>query len=96
MKTRRSFLKSLVGIVASLALAQRAVIESLSVEQSAGEDPIPAMKLNPAWVDAPYEVVYFHSEAFKEFAAPSPNDGEAEVRFAFVDGEFSPVPKFLA
>lgn len=50
MTTRRSFLKSLAGVVASLALAQRMVLDSLNV-QPVEISAAYAEELSARWAD---------------------------------------------
>lgn len=98
MTNRRSFLKALAGIVASVALAQRAVMDSLTFETVTKEEKFPEV-VNPAWQDAEYELSYIvHPTAFRTALLPGPfppDLGDTQERFTFHNGEFKKVPKFL-
>ena len=97
MSTRRSFLKSFVGIIVSAALAQRVMLDALTVAPCSADEATPMV--NPEWVDAPYEVSYFHPDACIRSNELSLRNRGVGInlndieRFDFKNGEFVKVPR---
>lgn len=92
MIARRSFLKSFIGVVASVALAQRVMLDSLWIA------PVPIgeqePKVNPAWVNALYEQTFvFHGNITKE--EKEKITGKHPVRYVLQAGKFVEIPRLL-
>lgn len=64
---RRSFFRSLLGAAASIALSQRIVREDAKWILEAESSKV---ELNPAWVDAEYEIEFYaHPDVFYPYPA---------------------------
>ena len=89
--TRRNFIRSFGGLIAAVAVAQKVVAE---VVVKAVEVTKQTLKVNPAWVNAPYELAFLYkSESFLE-ADKILSEGQGVIintksqMFEVKDGEF--------
>lgn len=87
---RRSFLNTLLGAAASLALCQKIGIEKLSIKAPIKSDPV-SLEINPAYESAEFELTYiYHPSAILDGAVPI----EDVPRFTFDGNTFVKVDKF--
>lgn len=81
---RRSFINSILGAVASLALAQKIALEAVKLD-------VVRWIPNPAYQTAEFEILYlFHADVFQEISGPFPEGQQAKEpeRYSLIDGEF--------